>query len=138
MHEEESSIEVLEGRLSVFFVVSPAIVVLKVCPHPPTALRSPPKPRLWRSACLDALGKAALLPPPPPSPPSQPLRVVCKSLVGIFTHCMQVFARLAPICMLRWCLLTKISASELSQMFIMSALLVGFLVATRPPPPPLP
>ncbi len=37
-----------------------------------------------------------------------------------------VFARLAPICMLSRCLLTKISALELSWKFIKSALLVGY------------
>ncbi len=37
------------------------------------------------------------------------------------------FARSAPICKLSWCLLTKISASELSKKFNKSALLVGCL-----------
>ncbi len=40
---------------------------------------------------------------------------------GIYPHCIHVFARLVPICMLSRCLWTKISASELTR----SALLVG-------------
>ena len=37
------------------------------------------------------------------------------SSVGICTHCIHVFfARSAPIRMLSWCILTKISVSELS------------------------
>ncbi len=40
------------------------------------------------------------------------------SLFGIYTHCIHIFVRLAPICMLSRCLLTKISASELSRKFI--------------------
>ncbi len=49
-----------------------------------------------------------------------------ESLVGTRTHCIHVFARLALICKPSRCLLTKISASELSRKFIKSALLVGY------------
>ncbi len=47
----------------------------------------------------------------------------------LYTHCIHVFARLAPICMLSRCLSTKISASELRRKFIKSALLVGLAAA---------
>ena len=46
-----------------------------------------------------------------------------ESSVGICTRRMHVFARLAPICMPSRCLVTKISASELSQKFVKCALL---------------
>ena len=49
------------------------------------------------------------------------------SSVGIFTQCIHVrVARLAPTCMLSRCLLTKISASELSRKFIKSCI-VGWV-----------
>ena len=47
------------------------------------------------------------------------------SSVGIHARCKQVFACLAPICVHGRCLLTNISASELSRNFLKSALLVG-------------
>ncbi len=47
--------------------------------------------------------------------------------VRISTHRIQVFARLAPICLLSRCLYyNKISASELSRKFIKGTLLVGY------------
>ncbi len=45
--------------------------------------------------------------------------------VGMYTRCIHVFARSAPICMLSRCLLKENSASELRRKFIKSALLVG-------------
>ncbi len=72
---------------------------------------------------------------------TQPPAVARKneSSVGIFAHCIRVFARLVSICMLCRRLSTKISASELSRKLIKSALLVGqevylyyFLPMTKP------
>ncbi len=54
------------------------------------------------------------------------------SSVGTYTHCIHVFACLAPICMLSRCLSLKISASELSRIFIKSALLVGYYYVVGP------
>ena len=51
--------------------------------------------------------------------------------VGECTGCIHVFERLAPICMLSRCLVTKISASELSRRFVKSALLVGVSLHPR-------
>ncbi len=67
---------------------------------------------------------------------AQPPTVVCKngSSVGIRTHCIHVFARLATIFMLSRCMFDKISASELSRKFTKSALLAG---PTHPVPPSL-
>ncbi len=59
---------------------------------------------------------------------TQPPMVVCKngSSVGIRTRCTHAFLHVStPICMLRRCLSTKTSASELGRKFIKSALLVG-------------
>ena len=50
------------------------------------------------------------------------------SSVEICARCIHVFAHLAPIYMLSRCLLTKISASELSRKFIKSALLAGYVL----------
>ncbi len=47
------------------------------------------------------------------------------SSVGICAHCINIFARLAPICKLCRCLVTKIYALELNQKFVKIALLVG-------------
>ncbi len=59
---------------------------------------------------------------------TQPPTVVCKmeaeSEYVQHISC-RFFARLAPICTLSRCLLTKFSASELRRKFIKSALLVG-------------
>ena len=49
------------------------------------------------------------------------------SSVGIHIHCLHVFARLAPICMLSQWFINEISASELSRKLIKSASLVGSL-----------
>ncbi len=48
--------------------------------------------------------------------------------VGICTHCIPVFARWAPDLHAQSVIINKISASELSQKFIKSALLVGSLL----------
>ena len=45
--------------------------------------------------------------------------------VETFTRCIHIFACLASICMLKSVIINKISASELSRIFIKSALLVG-------------
>ncbi len=50
-----------------------------------------------------------------------------KRSVGICTHCMHVFARLAPDLCAQSVLISKISASELRRKFIKSALLVGLV-----------
>ncbi len=69
------------------------------------------------------------------------------SPVGACTRCMHVFARSAPSCMLSRCLVTELSASELSRKLIKSPLLVGdawvfktwlgngWTLAKSPPPP---
>ena len=64
---------------------------------------------------------------------TQPPMAVCKngSAVGIYTHCIHVFARLALIRMPQSVLINKISASEVSRKFIESALLVGYLFQRR-------
>ncbi len=51
--------------------------------------------------------------------------------VGICTHCIPVFARWAPDLHAQSVIINKISASELSQKFIKSALLVGFPALSR-------
>ncbi len=59
--------------------------------------------------------------------------VVCKngSSVGIYTHCIHIFARLVPICVLSRCLSTEVSASELTRKFIKSVLLVGCVLLSE-------
>ncbi len=63
---------------------------------------------------------------------------------NIHTCCIHVFARLASIYKLSRCILTKVSASELSRRLIQSALLVGQCgrhtdaPLSHPPPPPPP
>ncbi len=47
------------------------------------------------------------------------------SSVEICSHCIHIFARLAPICMLQSMLTNKTSAAEISRKFIKTALLVG-------------
>ena len=54
---------------------------------------------------------------------TQPPTVAMQSGSSVGICCMHIFALLAPVC--SCCLLTKISASELSWKFIKSALLVG-------------
>ncbi len=61
---------------------------------------------------------------------AQPPTVVCKmeaqSEYYVHARCMHIFARLAPICVLSRCLLTKfLRTLEISREFIQSALLVG-------------
>ncbi len=70
----------------------------------------------------------------PTPPPSQPPTVACKmEAQSEYVHiACTFFARSAPICMLSPAqLLTKISASELSQQLIKSTLLVGFVLVMR-------
>ena len=56
------------------------------------------------------------------------------SSVETCPHCVNVFARLAPICYAQSMLIDKISAPELRRKFIKSALLVGSFSSPSPTP----
>ncbi len=53
------------------------------------------------------------------------------SSVGIYTHFIHVFARLAPICMLSRCLSTKFLHRNSCRKFIKSALVVGWVTTIQ-------
>ena len=67
---------------------------------------------------------------------AQPPTVACKngSSVGTRTRCTHVFSHVPRrLCMLSRCLVTRISASELSRKFIKSALSVGWRLLSPAP-----